>query len=86
LSGLLAGFFAHGRKGLVLWALGFVLGFAGVAFGIQELRLIREGQAGTRGRRWAQFGLGVGALFALGFGLLLVSFGYFTYRTYGRTP
>lgn len=84
LAGLLSGFLVHGRRGLVLWAIGFVVGFAGLAFGVQELRLIREGQAGTRGRRWAQWGLGVGALFALGFGLLLVSFGYFMYRTYGR--
>jgi len=84
LAGLLSGFLTHGRRGLVLWAAGFVVGFAGLAFGVQELRLIREGQAGTRGRRWAQIGLGVGALFALGFGLLLVSFGYFMFRSYGR--
>lgn len=86
LSGLLAGFMLKGRTGLVVWAAGFLIGFAGLAFGVQELRLIRAGQAGTRGRRWAQLGLGVGALFALGFGILLVSFGYFLYRTYGRVP
>lgn len=84
LAGLLAGFVVKGRTGLVVWAAGFLIGFAGLAFGVQELRLIRAGQAGTRGRRWAQLGLGVGALFALGFGLLLVSFGVFLYRTYGR--
>ncbi len=84
LVGLLSGFLVHGRRGLVLWAIGFVLGFAGLAFGARERRLIRAGQAGTRGRRWAQVGLGVGALFALGAGLLLVSFGYFMFRTYGR--
>jgi hypothetical protein len=86
LSGLLAGFLIRGRPGLVTWAAGFLIGFAGLAFGVQELRLIRAGQAGTRGRRWAMVGLGVGALFALGFGILLVSFGYFLFRTYGRVP
>lgn len=84
LTGLLGGFIVRGRSGLFVWAVGFALGFAGIAFGVQELRLIRAGQAGTRGRRWAQWGLGVGALFALGFGLLLVSFGFFMFRTYGR--
>jgi hypothetical protein len=87
LAGLLGGFLVRGRPGLAVWALGFALGFAGLAFGVQELRLIREGQAGSRGKRWAQLGLGIGALFALGFGLLLVAFGFFLFRTYGRvTP
>ncbi len=84
LGGLGAGFLVHGRRGLIVWAVSFVFGFAGLAFGAQELRLIRAGQAGTRGRGWARAGLAVGAIFALGFGLLLVSFGYFMVRTYGR--
>ncbi|MFT3706271.1 MAG: hypothetical protein QM817_01265 [Archangium sp.] len=86
LGGLLAGFLIRGRAGLLVWLAGFLIGFAGLAFGVQELRLIRAGQAGTRGRRWAQLGLGVGALFALGFGILLVGFAYFLFRTYGRAP
>ncbi len=84
LTGLLAGFLVQGRRGLVVWGVSAVLGFAGLALGAQELRLIRAGQAGTRGRRWARLGLGLGALFGVGFGLLLASFGYFIYRSYGR--
>lgn len=81
LAALLAGFVLKGRLGLLVWAAGFFVGFAGIAFGVQELRLIRAGQAGTRGRRWAMIGLGVGALFALGFGMLLIAFGVFLYRS-----
>lgn len=83
LSGLVAGFLARGRVGLAIWALSFLLGFAGLAFGVQELRLIRAGQAGTRGRRWAIAGLVVGGLFALLFGALVLSFALFTWRARG---
>jgi hypothetical protein len=83
LAGLVAGFVVRGRPGLAIWALSFLVGFAGIAFGVQELRLIRDGQAGTRGRRWARAGLVVGALFALGFGLLAASFLLFTFRGRG---
>lgn len=83
LVGLVAGFVVRGRPGLGLWALSFPVGFAGIAFGVQELRLIRDGQAGTRGRRWARVGLVVGALFALGFGGLAASFALFTLRARG---
>lgn len=82
---LLAGFVVRGRPGLAIWAVGFVIGFAGLAFGVQELRLIRANQAGKRGRGWARAGLIIGALFALGFGLLAASFALFTYRAFG-TP
>ena len=57
LSALVAGFVVRGRPGLAIWASGFFIGFAGIAFGVQELRLIRSGQAGSRGRNWARAGL-----------------------------
>ncbi len=83
LFGLVAGFLARGRMGLAVWALSFLFGFAGIAFGVQELRLIRAGQAGTRGRRWAIVGLVIGALFALGFAALSLSFALFIWRMRG---
>ena len=83
LGGLVAGFVVRGRPGLAIWALSCLLGFAGIAFGVQELRLIRENQAGTRGRRWAITGLVVGSLFALGFAALVFSFALFTWRARG---
>ena len=82
-SALLGGFLVRGRPGLGVWALGFVLGFAGIAFGVQELRLIRAGQAGAHGKGWAIAGLVIGGLFALGFGALAVSFALFTLRGHG---
>ena len=83
LGGIIAGFVVRGRPGLAIWAASFLLGFAGIAFGVQELRLIRASQAGTRGRRWAIAGLVVGALFALGFAGLVLSFALFTWRARG---
>lgn len=83
LTGLLVGFLVRGRPGLGLWALSFVVGFTGIAFGVQELRLIAANQAGARGRNWARAGLVIGALFALGFGGLVVSFALFTWRSRG---
>ena len=85
LAGLVAGFLVRGRPGLATWALSFVVGFAGIAFGVQELRLIRDGQTVTRGRGWSRAWLVIGALFALGFGLLAASFLLFTFRGRG-TP
>lgn len=82
---LFAGFLVRGRAGLIIWALGFLIGFSGLAFGVQELRLIRAEQAGARGRNWARTGLVIGALFALGFGALAFSFALFTWRARG-TP
>ena len=83
LGGLIAGFLVRGRPGLAIWAVCFLLGFAGIAFGVQELRLIRANQAGTRGRRWVIAGLVVGSLFALGFAGLVLSFALFTWRARG---
>ena len=83
LCALVAGFLVKGRPGLGIWAAGFLVGFAGIAFGVQELRLIRAGQAGSRGRGWAIVGLVIGALFALGFGALAASFLLFTWRARG---
>lgn len=83
-GGLVAGLVIRGRPGLAIWALSFVLGFAGLAFGVQELRLIRADQAGKRGRRWAIAGLIVGGFFALGFAALVLSFALFTWRARGN--
>jgi hypothetical protein len=85
LSALIAGFIVRGRPGLAIWALGFLVGFSGIAFGVQELRLIRADQAGSRGKNWARAGLVIGAFFALGFGALAFSFALFTWRARG-TP
>lgn len=85
LCALIAGFVVRGRPGLLIWASGFLLGFAGIAFGVQELRLIKLNQAGSRGKKWARAGLIIGALFALGFGALVLSFALFTWRARG-TP
>lgn len=85
LVGWLGGFLAPGRPGLVVWGLSFPIGFAGFAFAVQELRLIRAGQAGARGRWWARVGLGLGVLFALLFGMLVASFLLFTWRNAIRT-
>lgn len=82
-NGLVAGLLVRGRWGLAIWVLSFLLGFAGIAFGVQELRLIRAGQAGTRGRGWAIAGLLIGGLFALGFAALALSFALFTWRARG---
>ena len=54
LAGLVAGFVVRGRPGLAIWVASFLLGFSGIAFGVQELRLIRADQAGKRGRNWAR--------------------------------
>jgi len=86
LSGLPLGTLIHGRRGLGVWLLSFFLGFSGLALGVQELRLIKAGQAGTRGRRWAMGGVILGTIYALGFGALLIAFATFLYRTYGRAP
>ena len=83
LTGLVAGFLVRGRPGLGIWALSFVVGFAGIAFGVQELRLIRANQAGARGRNWARVGLVIGALFAVAFAALGLSFALFTWRSRG---
>jgi hypothetical protein len=83
LAALVAGFFFKGRPGLGVWAVGFAVGFSGIAFGVQELRLIRAGQAGARGKGWALVGLVIGALFAVGFGALALSFALFSWRARG---
>jgi hypothetical protein len=86
LASLFAGFLVRGRPGLAIWGLGFLVGFSGLAFGVQELRLIKANQAGSRGRNWARTGLVIGALFALGFGALAASFALFTWRAAGTPP
>ena len=85
LGALIAGFIVRGRPGLLIWAGGFLVGFAGLAFGVQELRLVKLDQSGSRGRNWARAGLVIGALFALGFAALVLSFALFTWRARG-TP
>ena len=85
LAGLVAGFMVKGRPGLVIWVTSFLLGFSGIAFGVQELRLIRADQAGKKGRNWARAGVAIGAIFALLFGALVFSFALFTWRARG-TP
>jgi hypothetical protein len=82
LLGWLGGFVVPGRAGLLVWGVSFPVGFAGLALAVQELRLIRAGQAGARGRWWARVGLGLGVSFALLFGALIASFLLFTWRTY----
>lgn len=85
LIALIGGFVVRGQPGLIIWAAGFLVGFAGLAFGVQELRLIKLDQAGSRGRKWARTGLVIGAVFALGFAALVLSFALFTWRARG-TP
>ncbi len=85
LVGLVAGFMVRGRPGLAIWATSFLLGFSGIAFGVQELRLIRADQAGKKGRNWARVGVAIGSIFALLFAALVFSFALFTWRARGTT-
>lgn len=80
----LGGFLVPERGGIALWVLSMPLGFAGLALAVQELRLIRAGQSGRRGRPWALIGLAVGTCYALALSLLVLAYVLFTYRQAGR--
>lgn len=87
LAGLVAfllGFLVPGRAGIALWGSSLPLGFSALAFSVQELRLIRDGQAGSRGRRWARVGFGLSVGYAILVVLLVLSFVLFTYRQLDR--
>jgi hypothetical protein len=84
LGGYLVGFLVPGRAGIAWWVSSLPLGFSALALSVQELRLIRDGQAGSRGRHWARVGLGLGVAYALLLALLVLTFVLFTYRQLDR--
>lgn len=85
LIGIAEGFLQRGRLGLVIWAVGIPIGFAGLALSIQHgRRLSKQDSVRLPGFGWAVAGRIAGLVHALASVLLIGSFVVFLVTRYFR--